>query len=180
MLNLVRCFLISCLVSCSSTLLAAEEYPEMKWETLMPETTGVKTPLEQAMPMHYIANMNEDLLPTEIAIKLKKMQPSGSVRDDLNGKLVKIAGFTVPLQSNEEGDLTEFFLVPFVGACIHVPPPPTNQIIHVIYPEGYKLKMLSQPIWVYGKLKTQNTQSEIADAGYEISAENIEDYSGWY
>jgi hypothetical protein len=48
----------------------------------------------------------------------------------LDGKQVQIAGYVVPLEGDTRG-LTEILLVPYEGACIHTPPPPANQIVHV-------------------------------------------------
>lgn len=157
------------------------DYKEMKWEELMPSGAAAKALAESKMPIHTSPNfMSEDLAPNEYQKEMKKQQQSAVVRGDLKDKLIKIAGFTVPLQTNEDGALTEFFLVPFVGACIHVPPPPTNQIIHVTYEKGFKLQLMSQPVWIYGKIQTDAVQTDIADSGYEMKAEKVEAYSGWY
>jgi hypothetical protein len=49
----------------------------------------------------------------------------------LDGQNIRLPGYIVPLEVSEEGRTTEFLLVPYFGACIHVPPPPSNQIVHV-------------------------------------------------
>ena len=69
----------------------------------------------------------------------------------LIGKSVKIPGFAVPLEGDDGFDyINEFLLVPYFGACIHVPPPPPNQVIHVILEEPVHFEKLSFAIWITG------------------------------
>ena len=72
--------------------------------------------------------------------------------------------------------ILEFFLVPYYGACIHVPPPPPNQIIHVKYKKGFKLEALYDPVWIEGTLKIEKTENDIASSSYSIVAENVSPY----
>ena len=72
--------------------------------------------------------------------------------------------------------MTEFLLVPYFGACIHVPPPPSNQIIHVNTELGVMLDALYQPFWVEGPLKVEHSSSELAEVGYQLAAEKIYPY----
>ena len=51
-------------------------------------------------------------------------------RPELNGCEVRLPGYLVPLEG-QAGEWKEFLLVPYFGACIHSPPPPANQIVHV-------------------------------------------------
>ena len=101
----------------------------------------------------------------------------------LNNKNVKIAGYVLPTEFS--GDLViEFLLVPYVGACIHTPPPPANQMIHVEVEEGFITEGMFAPVWVTGKIRTElSTQSIFlvdgsadVDAGYQIKASDIEPY----
>jgi hypothetical protein len=99
----------------------------------------------------------------------------GSVRQELNGSKVKIPGFVIPL----EGDanmVTEFLLVPYFGACIHVPPPPPNQIIYVNFPQGAPIQQLWDVIYVTGTLKSETYSHELAETGYMIEGIEIEEY----
>lgn len=70
--------------------------------------------------------------------------------------------------------VTEFFLVPFFGACIHVPPPPPNQIIHVKYEQGMKLDSYYDAYYVLGKLSGQVVRNEMAESAYSMKAEAVE------
>ena len=78
---------------------------------------------------------------------------STNIRSEMDGKAVRIPGFVVPLEFNSDQTITEFFLVPYFGACIHMPPPPPNQIIHVKYPQGLQLDALYNPFWITGVMR---------------------------
>ena len=91
---------------------------------------------------------------------------------DLNGKTIRMPGYVLPLEF-DGGETTEFLLVPFVGACIHVPPPPSNQIVHVKSEVGVKLDELYQPYWIEGAMQVKPSSSELADAGYQMDAQKI-------
>jgi hypothetical protein len=101
--------------------------------------------------------------------------PVGNVRPELNNSLVKIPGFVIPLEG-DENTVTEFLLVPYFGACIHVPPPPPNQIIYVKFPQGAPVQQLWDVIYVIGKLKTETFDSDLGQAGYVIEGDAIAEY----
>lgn len=88
----------------------------------------------------------------------------GSVRDELDGKRVRIAGYTTPVGFSETE--TRFLLVPELGACIHVPPPPPNQIVYVEKAAGDP--EMFAPIFVTGTLKAAPVGTVLADVGYQL------------
>jgi len=104
-----------------------------------------------------------------------KQSKIGSVRQELNGSVVKIPGFVIPLEG-DENMVTEFLLVPYFGACIHVPPPPPNQIIYVKFPKGAPVQQLWDVIYVIGTLKTETISHELAETGYVIQGTEIAEY----
>jgi hypothetical protein len=107
---------------------------------------------------------------------LKGLQPPGvEIRQDLDGKLIKMAGFVTPL-AFDGGRISEFLLVPFVGACIHVPPPPANQIVYVSGVKGYSPGGLLYPVWVTGRLKATPIDTDLANVGYQIEGAKVEPY----
>ena len=108
---------------------------------------------------------------------LKGLQPPGvDLRQDLDGKIVKIAGFVTPL-GFDGGQISDFLLVPVVGACIHVPPPPANQIVYVSGVKGYSPSGdLLYPVWVVGTLKAVPYDTDLADVGYQIEDPEVEPY----
>jgi hypothetical protein len=90
-------------------------------------------------------------------------------RNDLDNKEVRISGFILPLAFNGT-KVTQFLLVPFVGACIHVPPPPANQLMLVDVPQGYNTTGLWEPISVTGTLSVSGISTELAQVGYSMKA----------
>ena len=93
----------------------------------------------------------------------------------LDGKTVKIPSYIVPLDHIGFG-VVEFMLVPFIGACIHVPPPPPNQLIYVTTEKPWDAMTLWEPIWVTGTIIVQAQTNIWAETGYQISADEIEFY----
>lgn len=94
---------------------------------------------------------------------------------ELDGRNVRLGGYPVPLDATEAGTYDSFFLVPYPGACIHVPPPPPNQIVVVRFPKGFKVTDIYAPIWVDGTLKIEKTNSDLADAAYVIDADGVKE-----
>jgi hypothetical protein len=107
--------------------------------------------------------------------KAAKQSKLGHVRKELNGSKVKIPGFVIPLEG-DQNMVTEFLLVPYFGACIHVPPPPPNQIVYVRFPKGAPIQQLWDVIYVVGTLKTEITNHELAETAYVIEGTQIEEY----
>ncbi|MDP2228028.1 MAG: DUF3299 domain-containing protein [Moraxellaceae bacterium] len=93
-----------------------------------------------------------------------------------HNKSVRIPGYIVPIDYNAKGAIISFFLVPYFGACIHVPPPPPNQIIFVRYPKGFDTAALYEPFWISGTLKVETMQSEIAESLYTMQGLRIDPY----
>jgi hypothetical protein len=101
---------------------------------------------------------------------------SGKAPDNLkvhDGKTVKIPGFMVPLEDNQRA-VTEFLLVPSPQACIHVPPPPPNQMVYVKMKKGTQAAM--GPIWVYGTFRLTTKTSMYGDASFEVEGDVVEPY----
>lgn len=107
---------------------------------------------------------------------LTSSTPAGSPVRQLNGKRVSIPGFMVPLEDDAQ-EVTEFLLVPYAGACIHVPPPPPNQMVYVQLIHGGKAKMsFTEPIVVTGTLKISNVKSPYGDVSYNLDGETVKPY----
>ncbi len=99
-----------------------------------------------------------------------------SVNKQLDGANVKIPGFIVPLDIGKDGLVSEFFLVPYFGACIHVPPPPPNQIVFVKMAKGIALDSIYEAYWITGKMKLSNKTTRLGAAAYSLSGEKVEIY----
>lgn len=93
-----------------------------------------------------------------------------------DNKKVRMPGFVVPLEDNAS-KVTEFLLVPNPQACIHVPPPPANQMILVRMAGGGEHKLTWGPIWVEGIFKITTTESMYGKSSFHMVAESTERYS---
>lgn len=138
-----------------SGLSMAQEPAELWWEDMVPA----------------------DFVPSEVTIdhqmNMTQADPNAPVVEALNNTFVKVPGFVVPL----EGSAThtkEFLLVPYFGACIHVPPPPSNQIVYVTFKEGIPLESLYDAVWITGTITTQRWDGDIASVGYSMQGVNVE------
>jgi hypothetical protein len=98
------------------------------------------------------------------------------VNPELVGKTVRIPGFVVPLEEGKDG-LKEFLLVPYFGACVHSPPPPSNQIIHVLPKSAAKGYRSMDTVWVSGVLKTVQTDTYMGAASWRLEAQSVAPYS---
>ncbi len=96
---------------------------------------------------------------------------------DLDGQEIRMPGFMLPLDYTEDDMVGGFLLVPYYGACIHVPPPPPNQIVYVdasaapVEPRG-----LWDPVWVEGRMELQMNINELGDAAYTLRLSKVEPY----
>lgn len=97
---------------------------------------------------------------------------------DLDGKRVRLSGYIVPLEFSD-GGVKSFLLVPYVGACIHVPPPPKNQIVMVTSARPIKARGLFQAVTVTGTLSIADSRSEVAETGYRLTASNVSAYKAY-
>lgn len=161
--------LLALLMTVALPLWAAEPR-DLSWQEMIPPDAPPEVP--NMTPLHDLSQMS-DALAAEAAPAAKQDLPNAPVVKELDGQQIRLPGYIVPLEVSEEGRTTDFLLVPYFGACIHVPPPPSNQIVHVKSEIGVKLDELYQPYWVEGPMQVKPSSSELADAGYQMAAEKI-------
>ena len=141
----------------------ARDIVDLQWHDLLPEGEG------------FVPNGVQDLIDHD-GPSLSSQQPASSgVRTDWNGQVVRLPGFIVPLDQRGTG-VVAFILVPFVGACIHVPPPPANQLVFVTTEEPYESASLFEPVQVTGLFSVSSVSTYLADVGYALTAENIKPF----
>jgi len=104
----------------------------------------------------------DGLFAARVEIMEKREAEASAVNEALIGRNIRMPGYVLPLQFKDR-KAVEFLLVPTVGACIHTPPPPANQVVHVVYPEGFEVDGLFTPVWITG---TMVAQSSVQDVGY--------------
>ena len=143
---------------------------DLTWSEMIPPDAPAEVP--NMKPLHDLSQMS-DALSAESAPAARQDLPNAPVVQTLDGQAIRLPGYIVPLEVNEAGRTTEFLLVPYFGACIHVPPPPSNQIVHVRSEIGVKLEELYQPYWIEGAMQVKASTSELADAGYQMDAQKI-------
>ncbi|MFC3606444.1 DUF3299 domain-containing protein [Stutzerimonas tarimensis] len=145
---------------------------ELSWQEMVPAGAPPPPP---PMPIHDLSELGDVLL-SEQEAPMPQREPAAPVVPGLDGQEVKLPGYIVPLEMSAEGRVIEFLLVPYFGACIHVPPPPSNQIVHVRSELGVLQDALYQPYWVEGPLRVQQRSSELAESGYVMEAIKIYEY----
>ncbi|WP_417597767.1 DUF3299 domain-containing protein [Oceanospirillum sp.] len=145
---------------------------DLSWEDLIPEGFRADAILDQYDPEKIAQLTDDDPLIMEIMEKLQKAYQSAPVLGKLDGMPVRLGGYIAPLEITPEG-VTEFLLVPYFGACIHVPPPPSNQIIYVKTEIPIAESLLEDAIWVSGRLSIDSADTDLALAGYTLYSEHI-------
>jgi len=95
---------------------------------------------------------------------------AAAINEDLLNTTIRLPGYVLPLEFKER-KVVEFLLVPTVGACIHTPPPPANQVVHVTHPKGVEVTGLFTPVWVQGELRAERS---IQDVGYSDGATAVD------
>jgi hypothetical protein len=118
-------------------------------------------------------------------VRAERERRAKAVDATLDGKTVRMPGFVLPLEYAGK-KVAEFLLVPWVGACIHTPPPPPNQIVHVRMAKGaeFESKGIFAAVWVTGVLSakastpTLNLIDGVADinVGYSMQGRGVDDY----
>lgn len=182
--RLLSIFIITFIAINTTQVVVASQFKTIEWTDLMP-----KEDLDAFLnPPSYVTEVEDGSLEDQIFDQLKnscKKKPndpyqkalvSTQVVPEMNDKNVRIPGFIVPLEFDDDQVITQFFLVPFFGACIHVPPPPPNQIILVNAKKGIKLEVLYEPFWISGKLSTSLTENDIAVSAYTLTMHSYEKY----
>lgn len=101
---------------------------------------------------------------------------STSIIEAMDGKDIRIPGFVVPVDFDDQQKVISFFLVPYFGACIHSPPPPPNQIIYVEVKVGFAHESLYDAVWVSGKISTELFEDPTATSAYVMQMDHIEAY----
>ncbi len=142
------------------------------WEELVPRDWDPTKPFRDLDPAGIREGSAMDLALTR---ELREVWDSAPTRAELNGARITLPGYVVPLDVVDGGRVTQFLLVPYFGACIHSPPPPANQIVHVTLRAPAPWRSM-QAVWVSGTLSTLRQDSSMGVSGYTMTAERIEAY----
>ncbi|OYU11199.1 MAG: hypothetical protein CFE38_13615 [Comamonadaceae bacterium PBBC1] len=143
------------------------------WEQLIP--TGWD-PYKDLKALNLQSLKDNDPKADEALKKMRQMWDNAPINPLILGQNVRLPGYLVPLEDLPEG-LKEFLLVPYFGACVHSPPPPANQIVHVKLDQAVKRFRSMDTVWVTGTLSATKTDSHMGVASYRIDAKLVTPYS---
>ncbi len=155
-----------------------DDIVELQWEDLIPD--------DFVQPENPFVSMSQEQIDKlmdgtpESKAEMARLQSAfnyAPVVPELTGKRVKIPAYITPLEFNSDSTIKEFLLVPYVGACIHVPPPPANQIVHAVAPEAIKFDNMYDPVWAVGVIRAETVQSDLAESGYRLDVEEVMPYT---
>jgi len=181
--------IVICSVLCTFSALAenkkeAEDkgkYPEIEWAELIPKD-DLEALLNPPSAIDSIADgsagdsldaLEGMMAEEEAASRYYAALKSAKVVESFNGKNVKLPGFIVPLQADEENRVTEFFIVPYFGACLHLPPPPPNQIVYAKVEKGFNLNSMHDAYWFEGKVTVADTKRDLGHSAYSLDVESV-------
>ena len=146
--------------------------PELRWEDLVPKDWD---PGKRFRDRNVQGLSDADPKVLQLMRESREEWDNAPTRPELDGAAVRIPGYLVPLEESR-GELSEFLLVPYFGACIHSPPPPANQIVHVLPQTPAKGLRSMDTVWITGKVATVRTDSYMGAASYRIEAQSVGPY----
>lgn len=162
----------------------SKQYRELIWENLIPDSWN---PEKELQGINWDNLTDADPRAQQALERMRAVWDSAPAEPSLEGQKVRIAGFVVPLEYKGD-EIHEFLLVPYFGACIHTPPPPANQIVHVftnILPADLKSVLGSKlpadfqpmmPFWVNGTLHLDHSASDMGFSSYRMIADSVEPF----
>lgn len=157
-------------------------FKPVEWMDLIPED-DLKVLMS---PPEYIADIEEGSEEDKFSLSIEgalndamdddymRAMTSTKTVAELDGLAVRIPGFIVPLDMDEEQRVTELFLVPYYGACLHMPPPPPNQMIYAKLERGIKMDTLYDPFWLSGVLSSSVVENDTATSAYQMEVLDYE------
>jgi len=167
---------IKTVVESKQKIEADSEFRELSWDELSPagyEQNKILDKYQEVIEQTPEGSPEEN----EIFDKMMTELNSAPANQDLDGQKIKLPGFVSPLEE-KDGKITEFLLVPYFGACIHVPPPPLNNTL-LIKPkpeDAIPFSRYGEPVWVLGQMQVETSSTDLAEAGYLIDDAQIEVY----
>lgn len=151
---------------------------EIGWLDLIPADFKQPENPYQTMAQETIDKLMDGSEESEAELaRIEKEFSYAPVVPELDGIRVKIPAYITPLEFDGQSKLNEFLLVPYVGACMHSPPPPANQIVHAQSPKGIESPGMYEAVWAIGTIKTETIKSDLAESGYLMEVEKVIPYT---
>lgn len=153
---------------------ATAAYRETRWYELGPKDWD---PYKEARELRRQGKSYDDSDPkaAELLRRLRDLWDNAPINPALDGAAVRIPGYVVPLEESKSG-MTQFLLVPYFGACIHTPPPPSNQILHVTAARPLAKLHSMENVWVSGRLHASRSDSSMGMSSYAMDVDVVEPY----
>jgi uncharacterized protein len=153
---------------------AATTAREISWLDLVPPDWH---PQERIDRKRAESLKDDDALAQELMAELREILDTAPTVDRFDGQAVRLPGYIVPLEQDASG-LREFLLVPYFGACIHTPPPPANQIVHVRARRPVQGFASMSAVWVSGTLRSERHDAgDMGVSGYALALDAIRAYA---
>lgn len=173
---IIQMMVFGTMASAISKESTAPEIENITWDTLIPDDYDANEKINELKEQ---LNQFRDNDPEAMVIygNMQAELDNSPVNTSLDGKTIKMPGFIAPLEV-ANGVVSEFLLVPYYGACMHLPPPPMNQTVFIKADKGQGIKFedVDLPVWITGKLKTVEERTDIGAAGYRIEKAKVEIY----
>jgi hypothetical protein len=151
----------------------ASAYRETGWNELVPKGWD---PYKDIRDIAAAGVADGSAEATQRMRDMRQVWDKAPTNQALEGAAVKLPGYVVPLEVSADG-LKEFLLVPYFGACIHSPPPPANQIVHVVSAKPIKGFATMDAVWVSGTLSLTRQDTQMGASGYRLSAATVARYA---
>ena len=148
-------------------------YRVISWDDLVPAGWD---PMKEFKDLNLASLNDADPRAAQMMKRMREVWDNAPANAALEGKQVRIPGFVVPLEETPAG-LKEFLLVPYFGACVHSPPPPSNQVIHVLPQAVAKGIRSMDAVWISGTLTRSKTDSYMGASSYHLEAKVVEPYA---
>jgi hypothetical protein len=147
----------------------AAAYRQIDWLALVPKGWD---PMAELRSLDLANLQDSDPRAVQALEKLKQLSNEAPVEPSMDGQKVRLPGFAIPLERSGRA-ATELLLVPYFGACIHTPPPPANQVIHVKVARAASEVETMAAVWVSGTLRVVRTDTEFGRAAYQMDADSV-------
>ena len=164
------------LLALSAWAQPATSVKTITWDDLLPTHWANEIKLQMAAVgrLGFLVDGSEQA--NEAMQQLRKKWDNAPIDPTHINSAIRIAGYVVSLDANRK-QISEFLLVPYFGACIHLPPPPANQIILVRFKKPTSKLASMDTVWVQGMLREARVDTGLAVTGYTLEGSISEPYT---
>lgn len=177
-------FVLCAVCSINKNAFSNTDYTEIEWIQLMPaeDLQALLNPpdfladIEDGSNKDSFESLDTLSATDQTAKRFEQALKSTRVMQAFDNARIRLPGFIVPLASDEQQRVTQFFIVPYFGACLHMPPPPPNQIIYSESKVGIELMTLQDAYWFEGTLLTDQTEMKQGSSAYTLRLDRLYPY----